>query len=142
VNQVHHLKAESVESASEVSSPDLNQVHHLKAESVESALSISVPELLEKIKLSDVVSKTEYVQIRRWFEDQFEEGEILLEKIAEIIKAIKNDLSEYLSNEGLQWLIEFLSNLPAVGSTGRRNTLFLESRRGVENEIQNSNLLH
>ena len=94
MNEVHHLKAESIESHAEVSSPTL-----------------SVSEIVEKIELTDKVSDAEKSQILRWFKERFEEVRDSVDNAGEIIKVIQNDLSEVLSSDALQWLIEFLSNL-------------------------------
>lgn len=94
MNEVHHLKAESIEAHAEISSPTL-----------------SVSEIVEKIELTDKVSGAEKSQILRWFKERFEEVRDSVDNTSEIIKVIQNDLSEVLSSDALQWLIEFLSNL-------------------------------
>ncbi|MBV1932823.1 MAG: hypothetical protein KUG71_14035 [Porticoccaceae bacterium] len=113
--EIHDLKAKNVEAASEVSTPELSQTHHLKAESVESATEASAPmlsEIVEKIQLTDRVSEAERDQMLRWVKERFEEIWNSIEELDDIIEIVQNELSEFLSSDAIQFLIEFLQNLP------------------------------
>lgn len=110
----HHIEADSVESATEVSVPELSQTHHLKAESVESSTEVSTPELsvlVEKIQLTDRASDAEKRQMLQWAKERLEEIQALIEDVSEILEIVQNELSKVLSTDAMQALIEFLQEI-------------------------------
>ena len=92
----------------------MSKVHHLKADNIQIAVELSKPKLTEivnKIQLTDKVSEAERNQMLRWVKERLEELRASIEDINEIIDIVKNELSEVLSNDALQFLIDLLSNL-------------------------------
>ena len=92
----------------------MSKVHHLKAESVESLTEVSTPklsEIVEKIQLTERVSEAERTQMLRWVKERLEEIRTSIEDVSDIIEIVKNELSEVLSSDALQFLIDLLSNL-------------------------------
>ncbi len=87
--------------------------HHLKAKSIESATEVSTPELsvlLEKIQLIDSASNAEKGQMSRWARERFEEIRASLED-GDILGVAQNELSNFISNDAMQALIEILKNM-------------------------------
>lgn len=87
----------------------MSKVHNLKSENIECHSEVSTPvlsEIIEKIQLTDQVSGAERPRIRRWLEEQSEE---ILEDPSKIIEVAKSELSEVLSSDAMQFLIDLLS---------------------------------
>ena len=90
----------------------MSKVHHLKAESAESITEVSIPklsEIVEKIQLTDKISEAERTQMLRWVKERLEE--IRTSDVSDIVEIVKNELSDVLSSDAMQFLIDLLQNL-------------------------------
>ena len=95
------------------SSPWLGQAHHLTASDIEAKSEASSPklhEIIEQIELTDKVSKAEQSQMLRWIKDRFDEVQTAIKDIREITNIVESELSEFLSNDAIQFLIDLLTN--------------------------------
>ena len=114
MKETHHLKAESIESASEVSTPEISQTHILQPESIESVTTVSTPTLTvltEKIQLADRVSNAEKQQMLRWARERFEEISESINDIGQFLEIAQHELENVLSSEAMQVLIEILKSV-------------------------------
>ena len=93
----------------------MGETHHLKAESLQSLTEVTSPTLsvlVDKIRLTDKVSEAERAQMLRWAKERFDELWASIENPSDIIVAAKEELSTLLSPEALQVILEILSNIP------------------------------
>ncbi|MCF6256520.1 MAG: hypothetical protein L3J98_08985 [Gammaproteobacteria bacterium] len=72
------------------------------------SVSIIVGDVYEAIK--DIGSELEQKQIARWFKENFEEEEVF-ENLKEALDSINNSVTNLVSNETLQQIIEIVRNL-------------------------------
>ena len=71
--------------------------------------SITVGDVFEAIK--DVGSEAEQKQIRRWFEESFDQSSEVFENLEEALDSISNFVINLISNETLQQIIDIVRNL-------------------------------